>query len=74
MIVEKILPPKLATTPTPSALTPCPFCVIGHPSKQVATDDGVPGIPVRIAEINPPEMPPIYSEVSSTTALTESME
>ena len=32
---------------------------IDFPSKQVATEEGVPGIFNRIAEIKPPEIPPM---------------
>jgi len=37
------------------------FIAIGYPSNVVATADGVPGIPNRIAEIKPPDKPPIYT-------------
>jgi hypothetical protein len=37
---------------------------MGPPSKTVATDAGVPGIFKRIAEIKPPEMPPIYNPIN----------
>ena len=40
------------------AVLDCPFCAIGYPSKQVAMEDGVPGMPSRTAEIRPPEQPP----------------
>ncbi len=49
-------------TPRPSANPGSPFRAIGNPSKVVATDDGVPGIPVRIPDINPPESPPTRTE------------
>ena len=37
---------------------------IGAPSNVVATEDGVPGILRRIAEIKPPDVPPTYSAIS----------
>ena len=52
------------TTPTPNALAACPFSAKGRPSKQVATEDGVPGIFNSIAEIKPPEIPPIYNAIN----------
>ena len=48
-----------------SALPASPRAAIGCPSKQVATDAGVPGILSRIAEIRPPDVPPIYRASSS---------
>ena len=63
--ILSMVPMKENTTPTPSALTPSPFIIIGPPSKVVATDAGVPGIFSRIAEINPPEVPPMYNATSS---------
>ena len=45
--------------PTPKAFIASPFKVKGYPSKHVATDEGVPGIWSRIAEISPPDTPPI---------------
>ena len=66
MTVENRVPIKLNTMPTPRALAPCPFIVSGWPSKQVATEEGVPGMCIRIAEIRPPEIPPMYKETSNT--------
>jgi len=54
-----MVPRKENTTPTPSALAPSPFSIIGPPSKVVAIEDGVPGILSRIAEIRPPEVAPM---------------
>ena len=56
---EKMEPIAENTMPSPSAFIASPFFAIGCPSKQVAIDDAVPGIFRRIAEIKPPEIPPI---------------
>ena len=45
-------------TPIPSASPGFPARAMGKPSNVVATEDGVPGMPVRIPAINPPESPP----------------
>ena len=58
------VPTSEKVTPVPRAFAPRPFSAIGLPSKQVATDDGVPGIFKSIAEIRPPEIPPIYNATS----------
>jgi hypothetical protein len=55
----KTVPRKLNRMPVPSALPAWPRSAMGAPSKRVATDEGVPGILIRIAEIKPPEIPPI---------------
>ena len=68
MTVENIVPRKLNTTPKPSALAACPFLAIGWPSKQVATEEGVPGMCSRMAEIRPPEIAPINKAISSVIA------
>jgi len=49
--------------PTPKALSACPLSASGLPSKQVATEEGVPGILSKIAEIKPPDIPPIYKPI-----------
>ncbi len=59
-----IVPMKENTTPVPSAFPASPLSAIGFPSKQVATEEGVPGIFSRMAEIRPPEIPPMYSAIS----------
>ena len=69
--VEKMVPRKLNTTPTPSALAAWPFLTSGCPSKQVATLEGVPGMRKRIAEIRPPEMAPMNRAISSVMAFEE---
>ena len=69
--VENTVPRKLNTTPTPRALAACPFLTMGWPSKQVATLEGVPGMCSRMAEMRPPEMPPINSAISRVMASDE---
>ena len=62
MAMPLMLPPKKEyNVPIPRALAASPFCAMGYPSNTVATDEGVPGIRMSIAAINPPEMPPTYS-------------
>ena len=58
MTVLKNVPRKEPRTPAPNALVVCPFWLRGYASKQVAMEDGVPGIPTRVAAINPPDIPP----------------
>ena len=54
-----MMPPlKDDHTPIPRARPGSPLLAMGKPSKVVATDDGVPGIPVIIPAINPPDNPP----------------
>ena len=57
--MPKMVPRKENTVPTPSALYACPFFAIGLPSKQVATEAGVPGMLMRIAAIRPPDTAPM---------------
>ena len=64
----KIVPRKENTTPTPRALLASPFAAIGAPSKVVATDAGVPGMLIRMAEIKPPEMPPTNRAINRANA------
>ena len=45
-------------TPMPSARPGSPRRAMGNPSNVVATDDGVPGMPVKIPAIRPPDRPP----------------
>ena len=71
--VENTVPIKLNTTPTPSALAAWPLRTIGWPSKQVATEDGVPGMCSRMAEIRPPEIAPMNSAISMVMALEGAM-
>ena len=54
-----MMPPKNEDhTPMPSASPGRPLRAMGKPSKVVATEDGVPGMPVRIPAISPPDSPP----------------
>ena len=71
--VEKMVPRKLNTTPTPSALAAWPLATSGWPSKQVATEEGVPGMRSRMAEIRPPEIAPMNSAIKSVMASVEAM-
>ena len=72
-IVENTVPMKLNTTPRPRALAAWPFLTIGWPSKQVATEEGVPGMCSRMAEMRPPEMAPMNSAINSVMASEEDM-
>ena len=62
--IEITVPRKEYKIPTPNAFPACPCSAIGAPSNVVATEDGVPGILRRIAEIKPPDVPPTYSAIS----------
>ena len=53
------VPTSDANTEIPSAFPASPLRAIGDPSKVVAIEAGVPGILRRIAEIKPPDIPPI---------------
>jgi hypothetical protein len=53
------VPRKEKTIPAPRAFPASPFFAMGLPSKHVATEDGVPGMFRRMADMSPPEMPPI---------------
>jgi len=53
------VPMKEQNMPTPRALPAWPFRAMGRPSKQVAMEEGVPGMLRRIAETSPPEVPPM---------------
>lgn len=46
-----------------SAFLPFPIFVKGGPSKVVATDAPVPGNEIRIAGIEPPKIPPLYTPI-----------
>ena len=59
--------------PAPKALAACPLAAMGAPSKQVATELGVPGILIRMAEIRPPEIAPMYRLISRHMVLVLSM-
>ena len=58
--------------PAPSAFPASPLSAIGPPSNTVAMEEGVPGIFNKIAEINPPEIPPMYSPISNEIPLVGS--
>ena len=47
-------PPKEATVEIPKALPDSPLFVKGYPSKMVAAAEGVPGVLIRIAVMEPP--------------------
>ena len=51
-------PMKADQAPTQTERPASPFLVIGKPSKVVATAEGVPGMPIRLAVIEPPAEPP----------------
>ena len=58
------MPPKKDDqSPNPKAKPGFPALTIGKPSKVVATEDGVPGMPVNIPDINPPESPPTNTPI-----------
>ena len=52
----------------PKAVLCCPFRDIGYPSNDVAIDEDVPGIFIRIAGILPPKLPPVKMEVRNSMA------
>ena len=58
----------------PRALPASPLLAMGLPSKQVATEEGVPGMFSRMAEIRPPEMPPMYRAISMEMPSEAAME
>jgi hypothetical protein len=41
------------------AKSPSPFLAIGYPSKVVATAEGVPGVLIKIADHDPPNIAPV---------------
>ena len=57
--ILKTVPINELNIPTPSALPASPFSASGLPSNVVAIEAGVPGIFSKIAETNPPDVPPI---------------
>jgi hypothetical protein len=57
---------KLTSPPTVEQITArlsarlaLPDCRIGYPSSAVAAADGMPGTPMRMADTEPPVMPPM---------------
>ncbi len=59
MMKEKMEPRAENTIPKPRAFIASPFFAMGWPSKVVAMEEAVPGMFSRIAEIRPPEIPPM---------------
>lgn len=56
---REMMPPKKdAVTPIFRARSLSPRRAMGCPSKVVHTDEGVPGMEIRMAGTRPPEMPP----------------
>ena len=60
------------TIPIPKAFPASPLSTIGYPSKVVAMEAAVPGIFNSIAEIKPPEAPPINNPIIIATPFTAS--
>ena len=58
------MPPKNDDqSPKPNAKPGFPDLTIGKPSNVVATEEGVPGIPVNMQDIKPPENPPTNTPI-----------
>ena len=70
--MPRIEPMNEYRMPTPNARPASPFSAIGPPSKTVEIEDGVPGILRRIAEIKPPEIPPMYKPTRRAIPLVAS--
>ena len=68
-IRPKMVPRNEKKMPVPSAFAPSPLRAMGAPSNAVTIEAGVPGIFSRIEETRPPEIPPMYSAISSAMAL-----
>ena len=58
-ISENIPPNPDASTAPPSASPAWPFRAMACPSMTVAAAEGVPGIPSRMPDTEPPVMPPM---------------
>ncbi len=55
MIMAPVIPPKKdATVDIPMAFPANPFWDRGYPSKRVAAAEGVPGVLMRMPDIDPP--------------------
>ena len=52
---------------TPIAFRPWPCWVRGYPSLAVAADEGVPGVHISVAVIDPPYMAEVYTDVNRTS-------
>ena len=57
--IPRIEPMNEYRIPTPNARPASPFSAIGPPSNTVEIDEGVPGIFRSIAEMSPPDIPPM---------------
>ncbi len=58
------MPPKKDDQrPKPRANPGFPDLTMGKPSNVVATEEGVPGIPVNIPDIKPPDNPPTKTPI-----------
>ena len=68
----KAPPKEEATVQRASACPLSPFLVNALPSIAVGADAGVPGIPSKIAGIDPPYTPPQYSPDNNNIALAGS--
>ena len=73
-MAEKMPPKKDDHTPKPNARPGLPPRAMGKPSNVVATEDGVPGMPVRIPAINPPDSPPTMTLTMVATPCSGGME
>ena len=55
MTIAPVTPPQNeATVDIPIALPPIPFWDSGYPSNRVAAADGVPGVLIRMPDMDPP--------------------
>lgn len=72
--IPRTVPINEKTTPTPSALPPSPLSANGRPSKQVAIEEGVPGIFNKIADTKPPDIPPIYKATKEAIPMVVGIE
>lgn len=69
----EIIPPVVdAIVAIPIAFPASPFWANGYPSSTVAAADGVPGIEIRIADIDPPYIAPQNIPQSMTIAVLAS--
>ena len=66
-------PTTEALIPRPSARPGWPARASGYPSRVVMTEDGSPGIRIKVAVINPPLMPPTYILINSVIAFASVM-
>ena len=75
IIMTRLINPPIVDTITavPNAILASPLFVIAYPSAGVAAAEGVPGIPINIAEIDPPVIPPIYVANNNEIPVTGSI-